>query len=66
MRVVETKVIVLSSKEYNDINNALDILCDIARDSYLNSTLNHKLPCGFCVEDIRDGLQYITDIVEVE
>lgn len=66
MRVVETKKIVLSSKEYNDINNALDIVCDIANNSQTMYIVNSQLPCGYGVEDIRDSLQYLTDIVEVE
>jgi hypothetical protein len=66
MRVVEIKKIVLSSKEYNDINNALDIICDIAKDSQTSHIVNSQLPCGYGIEDIRDSLQYLTDIVEVE
>ena len=66
MRVVEIKKIVLNSKEYNDINNALDIVCDIAKDSQMTHIVNSQLPCGYGIEDIRDSLQYLTDIVEVE
>lgn len=66
MRVVEIKKIVLSSKEYNDINNALDIAYEIAKDSQTTHIVNSQLPCGYGIEDIRDSLQYLTDIVEVE
>jgi hypothetical protein len=66
MRVVEIKKIMLSSKEYNDINNALDIVCEIAKDSHTTHIVNSQLPCGYGIEDIRDSLQYLTDIVEVE
>lgn len=66
MRVIEIKKIVLSSEEYNNINNALDIVCEIAKDSQTMHIVNSQLPCGYGIEDIRDSLQYLTDIVEVE
>lgn len=66
MKVETKEQVKLTHKEYFSIVNALDTLCDMARDSYVNATVNSQLPCGFNVEDIRDGLQYIADIVEVE
>lgn len=66
MKVEKKEQVKLTHGEYLSIINALDTLCDMARDSYINATVNSQLPCGFSVEDIRDGLQYITDIVEIE
>ena len=66
MRVETKKQVILTHGEYLSINNALDILCDMARDINTSTIINSQLPCGFGIEDIRDGLQYLTDIVEIE
>ena len=66
MKVETKEQVKLTHGEYLSIVNALDTLCDMAKDSYINATVNSQLPCGFFVEDIRDSLQYIIDIVEVE
>ena len=60
------KQVILTQEEYLSINNAIDVLCDMVRNINISTIINSQLPCGFGVEDIRDGLQYLTDIVEVE
>lgn len=66
MRAETKKQVILTHGEYLSINNALDVLYDMARDINISTIINSQLPCGYGVEDIRDGLQYLTDIVEVE
>ena len=65
MKIETKQQLILSTQEYLAINNALDILHDMAKDSQIRYIVNNQLPCGFNIEDIRDGLQYITDIVQV-
>jgi hypothetical protein len=62
MKIETQQVIRITHEEYMTLLKCHELLCDMARDSTLNSMINNEiLPCGFCVEDLRDGIGYIMD-----
>jgi hypothetical protein len=63
----EATIKVIVTKEENDIlRKAVDILCDMARDSIVRHYFNENLPCGYGIEDVRDSLGYVFDLVVEE
>lgn len=66
MKIQTKQSLTMSSAEYTKLSDCYDLLCDMSNDSMINHIVNDALPCGFCVEDLRDGIQFIIDNVEVE
>ena len=65
---IETKTrLVLSHKEHQQLLECHTLLCDISNNSMTNHIVNNDiLPCGFCVEDLRDGIGFIIETVDIE
>ena len=67
MRIENKPQLVLTIAEHTTLIKCHNLLCDIARDSATNHMVNNDiLPCGFSVEDLRDGIGFIIDNGTIE
>ena len=66
MRIDNTIKVVVTKEENDILRKAVDILCDMSNDSIIHHYFNENLPCGYGIEDVRDGLEYVFDMVEEE
>jgi hypothetical protein len=66
MEIQQRTTMIVSREENNTLRDALDILETFAIKNEYRHYFNENLPCGYGIEDIRDGLQYVYDMVIVE
>ena len=67
MKVESKPHLILTLAEQTTLINCHNLLCDMVRDNMINHTVNNDmLPCGFSVEDLRDGIGFIIDNAVIE
>ena len=67
MKIENKPHLVLTLAEQTILIKCHNLLCDMSRDSMTNSIINSEImPCGFSVEDLRDGIGFIIDNVVIE